>query len=354
MLSFIDEFSKKVEKMDGVSGDMIPPTYWVGIGNYAVNKIVSGSYYRAIPQGRITCLAGPSGSGKSFLMCNLLKNAQLDDCFILHLDSEHAIDPSYLSRVGVSTSKSKYKYLSVSTFGSVTKALSEFIHLYNTACEHLEDDKKPKVIIALDSIDQLLTDAEEENFNKGIQKGDQGQRAKQQKQMLRTITQQIKRLPFAFLLSHQVYPNMDLTNGNGKWIVNNGLRFACSQIFMVESLTLKEETKITGVRMRVENYKSRFTMKGARVEVEVPFDTGMDKYSGILDMFVEQEIIRKSGAWYYLEYEGCPLIKFQSSKFNDELFEKCMLHPKVLESEALVQDRMDFDPEDPVFEEMVD
>lgn len=348
MLSFIKEFDKKVKKMAGVETKMIPPSFWVGMGNYAVNNIVSGSYYRAIPQGRITCLAGPSGSGKSFLMCNLLKSAQEEGCFIVHLDTEHAIDPSYLARVGVSTEADKYYYAEPETFSAVTRILSEFIGMYLDNYGDVPDAEKPKVILALDSIDQLLTDAEDENFDKGLQKGDQGQRAKQQKQLLRTITQKIKRLPFAFLLSHQVYPNMDTTNGQGRWIVNNGLRYACSQIFMVESLTLKDGADITGVRMRVENYKSRFTMKGARVEVEVPFTTGLDKYSGILDMFVEKGVVRRSGAWNYLEYDGCELVKFQASKFNDDIFNKCMLHPKVLESEALVQDRMDFDPEEVV------
>ena len=345
MLSFIKEFDKKVKKMKGVSSKMIPPSFWVSIGNYAVNYIVSGSYYRAIPQGRITCLAGPSGSGKSFLLCNLLKSAQEDGCFVLMMDSENAIDNSYLTRVGVDVSEQKYYYSSVETFSSVTNVLSDFINMYNGEYGHLPYEQKPKVIVALDSIDQLLTDNEDDNFDKGVQKGDQGQRAKQQKQLLRTITQKIKRLPFAFLMTHQVYPNMDLTNGQGKWMVNNGLRYACSQIFMVESLTLKEDSKITGVRMRVENYKSRFTMKGARVEIEVPFTTGMDKFSGLLDSFVEQGIVRRAGAWNYLEYEGCPVIKFQASKFGDEIFEKCMLHPKVLESEALIQDRMDCEPE---------
>jgi RecA/RadA recombinase len=88
MLSFIKEFDKKVKKMKGVTSKMVPPSFWVSIGNYAVNYIVSGSYYRAIPQGRITCLAGPSGSGKSFLLCNLLKSAQEDGCFVLMMDTE--------------------------------------------------------------------------------------------------------------------------------------------------------------------------------------------------------------------------------------------------------------------------
>lgn len=345
MLNFIKEFSKKLDKMENVSTTLAPPSYWVGIGNYAVNFIVSGSFYRAIPQGRITCLAGPSGSGKSFLMCNLLRQAQQDGCFVLHLDSEHAIDPSYLSRVGVNMSDTNYKYAEVETFASVTAILSEFIGMYLSAYGDAKPEDQPKVIIALDSIDQLITDSEDENFEKGIQKGDQGQRAKQQKQLLRTITQKIKRLPFSFLLSHQVYPNQDMTNGNGKWVVNNGLRYACSQIFMVESLTLKEQTKITGVRMRVENYKSRFTMKGARVEIDVPFDKGIDQYSGFLEKMVELGALKKNGGWYIIGYEGCPERKFQESKFDEELFNLCMAHPAILESEAIVQDRMDYDPE---------
>lgn len=334
------DFRKKVAKMKSVVTEFTPPKYWTSVGNFAVNKIVSGAFGRGIPQGRVTCLAGPSGSGKTYLLCNLLKNAQLDGSIVMVLDSENALDEDYLSKVGVDQDPEKFMYAGVDTFGSVVEVLSEFIKSY-TAEFGADGAKGPKVMIALDSVDMLLTDTEETNFDKGVQKGDQGQRAKQQKHMLRTIVQKIKRLPISFVITHQVFPNSEITNGQGAWIINNGLRYSCSQIFLVNSLNLKDEAEIIGVRMVVETYKSRFAKKGSKVTIEVPYDTGINKYSGFVEMMVEIGVVRASGAWKYIvPYEGQAEVKFQG-KFDDRLFSLCMNNPKIKDVEKNIIERMD-------------
>ena len=61
MFSFMDKFDAELNKMDGVGTSSLPPRYWYSTGNYVLNRIISGSYYNGIPQGRITDLAGPSG-----------------------------------------------------------------------------------------------------------------------------------------------------------------------------------------------------------------------------------------------------------------------------------------------------
>lgn len=340
----MQDFRKKVAKMKSVVTEFTPPKYWTSVGNFAVNKIVSGSFVRGIPQGRVTCLAGPSGSGKTFLLCNLLKNAQNDGSIVLVLDSENALDEDYLRKVGVDQDPEKFMYAGVDTFGSVVEVLSEFIKSYVTTYGPT-GDKGPKVIMALDSVDMLLTDTEESNFDKGVQKGDQGQRAKQQKHMLRTIVQKIKRLPISFVITHQVFPNAEITNGQGAWIINNGLRYSCSQIFLVNSLNLKDDAEIVGVRMVVETYKSRFAKKGSRVTIEVPYDTGINKYSGFVDMMVELGVVRAAGAWkYIIPYEGQEELKFQS-KFSDKLFDACMNNPKIRDIEQDIITRMDVEVE---------
>ena len=60
MLPLLNDFKKKVSKMQNVSLDAKPPAYWNSVGNYAVNKILSGSYFNGVPQGRITAFVGPS------------------------------------------------------------------------------------------------------------------------------------------------------------------------------------------------------------------------------------------------------------------------------------------------------
>jgi hypothetical protein len=59
-LSFMNDFDKDMDKA-GISAEDAPPKYWYSTGNYVLNKIISSSFQRGIPQGRATALVGPSG-----------------------------------------------------------------------------------------------------------------------------------------------------------------------------------------------------------------------------------------------------------------------------------------------------
>jgi RecA/RadA recombinase len=277
-------------------------------------------------------------SGKSFELCNILKNAQEEGAFILALDSESALDRGYMSKIGMKLDEDNFQYAGVSTFNHVVSIISDFIKAYVAAYGY-DNFNAPKVIIALDSIDMLMTDTENDNFTKGDQKGDQGQRAKQGKHMLRTIVSRIKRLPFAFIVTHQVYPNNDLTNGAGAWIVNNAIKYSASQIFLITNARLKEEGVTTGIRMKVEAYKSRFARLGTKVEVEVPYTAGMNKFSGLLALLEDNKIIT-GGTWKGLQLPGQEVIKFQERHLNDELFTKIMSHPLIKQEEQEVLELM--------------
>lgn len=60
-MDFLKDFEKTASKMDGVTGNSAPPTYWYSSGNYVLNKIMSGSFYGCVPQSRIVAICGPSG-----------------------------------------------------------------------------------------------------------------------------------------------------------------------------------------------------------------------------------------------------------------------------------------------------
>ena len=339
-LSFLKDFKKSISKMESVVTDFGPPQFWASTGNLALNKIISGSFVKGIPQGRVTCFAGPSGAGKSYILCNSLMNAQKEGAFILLLDSENALDKGWLTRIGMDVSEDKFMYAGVTTFSDVVKVVSEFITEYEKAYGR-DNVNSPRVVIALDSIDMLITDSENEHFESGVQKGDQGQRAKQGKHMLRTLVSRIKRNPMAFCVTHQVYPNTDLMNGQGLWIVNNAIRYSASQIMLITPAKLKDGTEIVGVRMKVETFKSRFAKIGQKVEVEVPWDEGMNPYSGFLDMMEDMGVVKASGAWKSVELPGQDPIKFQTKHLNAELVQKIMSHPKVVEAERNVLELME-------------
>ena len=297
--------------------------YGILRGNYAINRILSGSLLKGIPQSRVTILAGPSGSGKSFLLSNIFRQAQQEGAIILALDSENALDFGYLTKIGVDVSEDRFIPVSVVTITDVVKVVSEFISAYIKAYGKSNPDA-PKVIIGLDSIDMLLTESENDNFDSGTQKGDQGQRAKQMKHFLRTIVSRIKSLNITFIGTHQVYP-ADVMQGEGAWAINNAVRYSASQIALITKLRLKEDSEIIGIRMRVETFKSRFAKLGSKVEVEVPYTTGMDPLSGSLDFFLSEGILKQTGAWYTAE-DGT---KFMRKNFTQEIFDRLIKHPKI-------------------------
>ena len=95
-LGFLKDFKKNISKLASVSVGLTAPKMWWSTGNYALNKILSGSYFKALPQGRIIGFVGPSGSGKSFLSSNVLKAAQSIGAHLLVIDSENALDTVFL------------------------------------------------------------------------------------------------------------------------------------------------------------------------------------------------------------------------------------------------------------------
>jgi len=107
-MKFLNKVVKDLVKAGIDEGSSEPPRYWFSTGNYVLNKIISGSFHRGIPQGRVTGLAGPSGAGKSFLAANIIKHAQSAGAHIVVLDSENALDDEFVSAVGVDPTKELY------------------------------------------------------------------------------------------------------------------------------------------------------------------------------------------------------------------------------------------------------
>lgn len=303
-MKFLSTFEKDLDKIDGVSTSSEPPRYWFSTGNCVLNRIISGSFHKGIPQGRITCLAGPSMSGKSFLAGNVLKSAQEQGAFVLVVDSENALDNDFMTAIGVDITHN-YKYVSVLTIPQVSKIVSSFIKGYRD--EYSDDSTAPQVVIVIDSLDMLMTESEKEHYEKGETAGDQGQQAKQLKAMLRTFLQDIKHLNISIIVTKQVYKAKQdqLLLGEGSWVVNDAIRFSCSQIVLLTKLKLKGASlgEVLGIRMKCEGFKTRFAKPFQTVTIEVPYDTGMDKFSGLLDVALNLGVVERRGGWYVLA--GC-------------------------------------------------
>jgi len=330
-LPFLDKFKKDVAKLDTVGVGIKATEIWLSTGNYALNRALSGDYTRGIPLSRISGFMGPSGSGKSFIAGNLCYQAQQEGYHVLYLDSEHAIDVDYLSKIGVDVSEDALTYLSVTTIEDVNSVLSEFFINYKKTYGK-NNTEAPKTLIVLDSLAMLSSATEMENYDKGVIKGDQGQLAKRRKAMLRLAVGNIGNLPISMLVTDHVYP-ADIMLGDGAWAITNSVKFSLSIIGIVTKLKLKDEGEVTGVRMRFETYKSRFAKLGTKVELEVPYNKGMSPFSGLVELLEADGVIAKGTAQGEKLLWVCELptgerIKFKEKDLTREIAEKILTHPK--------------------------
>jgi len=321
MADFLKGINKKLEKSGFDVGEALPPRWWISTGNFVLNKITSKQFKRGIPQGRLTGLTGPSGAGKSYVLCNIMREAQKEGCVVVAIDSENALDDDFVSAIGVDISDDKYSHIHVDTIADVISVTSTIIQGYKA--DYGEDVNAPKVFIGCDSLDMLITDTEMDNYTKkGIVKGDQGQKNKQLKAMLRPLVHAIKKLNVAMVVTDQVYKNQDTMNGEGTWIIKDAVQYSLSQIILITKLKLKndkaDKQHITGIKMKCLAYKTRFAQPFQSVTIEVPYETGMDPYNGLLEVAKELGVITQAGSWYAFNGK-----KFQSKNF-DEIAEEVL------------------------------
>lgn len=339
-MDFLKDFNKDLAKMDGVGTSSKPPKYWYSTGNHVLNKIVSGNYDNGIPQGRVTIVCGDSGSGKSFLSANITKSAQQSGAFCLVLDSENSLDDEFMSKIGVDVDDG-YKYVGVKTIAQVINVVSSFLKGYKK--QYGEDPDAPQIFISIDSLDMLMTETELVNYEKGDQKGDQGQRNKQLKAMLRSFVQDIKHLNVTMLCVSQVYKNQDLLNGLGQWIVSDAVKYACSQIILLSKLKLKDDSgkagQFAGIRMKCEGYKTRFTKPFQTITLEIPYESGMDPYSGLLDAAIGLGVVEKRGSRYAMAKSDKTWYEKDWQPYIEEILTNCVaIGNKVLQAEVDVSE----------------
>lgn len=301
MADFLKGVTNDLKKAGFDVGASVPPRYWFSTGNYVMNKILGGSFLRGIPQGRVTGFVGGSGTGKSFIVCNIMREVQKEGAIVIVLDSEHALDDNFVRKVGVNPDSEDYIYIDIDTIPQCKKVVSKFTTDYKK--QYGRDADAPRIVVFIDSLGMLLTETEEANYVKGVSKGDMGQRSKQIKAMLREFVQAVKHANISIVITDGVYKNQDLLNGEGLYIVNDAEKFSLSHIALLSRLKLKDknDTKnVLGMRMKVEGYKTRFTQPYQSVTIEVPYETGMDPYNGLIEVGKNLGILTQKGAYYYL------------------------------------------------------
>lgn len=309
--SFLSKLDQSVDKMDGVSQSASYPEFFFDTGSCIINKVMSDRYNGGYGQGRMAMIAGPANSGKSFLAGNAIRQALNAGYGAFVIDSENALDDVYMGKIGVDVNNPNYSYKGVDTLRDAKKLVSEFFKLYREAPK----EEQIPYLIVVDSIDELRTDTQKEKDDKGETHNDMGQQVKQLREFQSNIMHQIKHLPMSAVVTKQPYVNQDnYTNKREPYIITQKLRFAYSQILFVTNKLLKDNTtdKFEGINLEVYGYKTRFAKPFQKCVIEVPYESGIDWYSGVLEASEALGIVTRKGSWYTFGDD-----KFQRKGFSE-------------------------------------
>lgn len=312
----LSKFRKTLTKsIDGLGVGFNDPTDWVSTGNYALNYLISGDFHKGVPLGKVTVFAGESGAGKSFICSgNLVRNAQEQGIYVILIDSENALDEDWLKALGVDTSEDRLLKLNMAMIDDVAKTINEFMKEFKTMTE------RPKVLFVLDSLGMLLTPTDVNQFEAGDLKGDMGRKPKALTALVRNCVNMFGSYNVGLVATNHTYASQDMFDPDDKISGGQGFIYASSIVVAMKKLKLKEDedgnkvSEVRGIRAACKVMKTRYAKPFESVQVKIPYETGMNPYSGLVDLFEGKGFLQKDGN--RLKYAGSDDLKLYRKEWE--------------------------------------
>jgi RecA/RadA recombinase len=255
--------------------------------------MVSGGF----PKGKIVGLAGDKATGKTYILINAFKN-YLDstpDGKIILFESEGAISKEMLEKRGLDTDR-----IVVIPVNTIEEFRNQIMNILNFLEVDTEEGEYPNVFVALDSLGMLSTEFEINDAVSGDNKSDMGRRAKLIKSTFRAITLKLSILQIPMVFTNHTYASMSAYSGKAMG-GGTGLEYAASIIIFLSKSKVKDNKSkiknISGNNITFRLEKGRLTIEGSKITVDLDFNKGINKFSGILTPLIECGIFTKKGAW---------------------------------------------------------
>ena len=293
------------------------PTDWISTGSYALNYLISGDFHKGVPLGKVTVFAGESGAGKSYFCAgNIVKHAQDQDIFVVLIDTENALDESWLQALQVDTSPEKLLKLNMSMIDDVAKTISTFVNDYRA----MDEEDRPKVLFVIDSLGMLLTPTDVDQFNKGDMKGDMGRKPKALTSLVRNTVNMIGSLNVGLVCTNHTYASQDMFDPDDKISGGAGFIYASSIVVAMKKMKLKEDedgnkiSEVMGIRAGCKVMKTRYAKPFEGVQVKIPYETGMNPYSGLVELFEKKNLLVKQGnRLKYINLAGEEILEYRKA-----------------------------------------
>jgi len=297
------EFSKVGAILDNIGKNIpiqiekeVKERQFLSTGVYLLDACLSGKLLGGgISTNRISCVAGESGSGKSFICYSVAKNAQKSGYSVIYIDTEQSIDLEDLPNYGIDNSLDKFRLIRSNKVEDVNMLLTQLLD--DLKEQKIAGYELPKLLIVLDSLGQMASNKEKEDLLAGNIKQDMT-KAKALGSMFRSINTDLGFLEIPLLVANQTYMTLDMFSVE-KLRGGNGLLYSASVIGMMSKSKLKDsnvddmDLGASGISVLFKCVKNRLA-KPKKIRFDISFVHGMNPYTG-LDAFCRPEYFNEIG-----------------------------------------------------------
>jgi RecA/RadA recombinase len=265
---------------------------WISTGSYSLNALLSGSIYGGMPGNKVTAYAGETSTGKTFYAIQAVKNFLEDneDGMVFIFESESAISKSMLEDRGVNVKRTV-----VLPVATIQEFRTQSIKILDKYLETKEADRKPMLFV-LDSLGNLSTQKEVEDIAAGKDTRDMT-RAQLIRGGFRVLTLKLGKAGVGLVVNNHVYDVIGSYFPVKKMGGGAGLEYAASSIVYLTKKKDKDgsgaSAEVTGAIITAILKKSRLTIENKKVLTLLNYETGLDKYYGLVDLAIKFGIWKK-------------------------------------------------------------